>query len=124
MVKKKITVCLLEVSKKFDSGDIYEKTNIILDGSELYKEIRHKQAEATFKLIQKFLKKYPNFNSTSQFGKPTYYRKRIPEDSQLNINKSIKSQFNLLRICNNEEWPAFFVLNGIKYVLKIEKSKL
>lgn len=31
-------------------------------------------------------------------------------------------QFNLLRIADNENYPAFFILNGQKYILKIYKE--
>ena len=44
----------------------------------------------------------------AQVGKSEFYSKRTPKDSELDINKSIKDQFNLLRICNNEQFPAFF----------------
>ena len=36
------------------------------------------------------------------------------------INKTIKEQFNLLRIVNNQEYPAFFEIDGRKYKLTIE----
>ena len=49
-----ITVCLLKVSSEVDTGDIYKKMTMTLDGSELYDEIRMKQAEITFKLINHF----------------------------------------------------------------------
>jgi len=41
-------------------------------------------------------------------------------DSRLDIDRSIKEQFNLLRVVGNEEYPAFFEINGHKYLLKIE----
>ena len=37
----------------------------------------------------------------------------------MNINKSIKSQFNKLRIVNNEQWPAFFYYKNKKFIIKI-----
>ena len=53
----------------------------------------------------------------------TFYRKRTPSDSCLDINKSINEQFNLLRVVDNERYPAFFKKNNIKYVVKIYKEK-
>ena len=119
--KNKITVCLLKVVNKVDMGDIFEKMTLTLEGTELYEEIRKKQALITFELIERFLEKYPNISSKKQIGKPTFYRKRKPSDSQLDIDQTIRSQFNLFRICNNKEWPAFFEISGVKYKLKIEK---
>ena len=38
------------------------------------------------------------------------------------IKKSILSQFDLLRIVDNKNYPAFFKIYGKKYILKISKS--
>tara|TARA_Y100001934_G_C12314957_1_gene756901 strand:+ start:948 stop:1583 length:636 start_codon:yes stop_codon:yes gene_type:complete len=119
--KADITVCLLEISDEVDAGNILGKVILSLDGSELYEEIRKKQAVITFELITRFLEKYPNFVSEPQQGTPTFYRRRDPSDSQLDLDKTIRDQFNLLRICNNEEWPAFFELDGVRYTIKIDK---
>ena len=54
--KKLINVCLIEALFKFDSGNIFFKEVIKLDGFELYDEIRYKQAKTSIKLIIKFLK--------------------------------------------------------------------
>ena len=95
----------------------------MLDGSELYEEIRKKQAKKTIDLIKKFLKIYPNFKATKQKGRATYFRKRSKKDSELNINKSIMKQFNLMRIANNEKWPLYFKYKKKTYFLKISKGK-
>ncbi len=119
--KSNITVCLLEVSNDVDTGNIFDKLILSLNGSELYEEIRQKQAVVTFKLISRFLKRYPNLNFEEQQGIPTFYRRRTPSDSQLDLDKTIREQFNLLRICNNDDWPAFFEIDGVIYTLKIDK---
>ena len=102
-------------------GDIFDKMPLLFNGTELYEEIREKQAQITFELIENFLNKYPNVISEKQIGQPTFYRRRNPSDSKLDIDQTIRNQFNLLRVCNNEEWPAFFEISGVKYQLKIEK---
>jgi methionyl-tRNA formyltransferase len=121
--KKKITnsLVLLGENEKVDSGKIVLQNLISLHGNELYDEIRENQFHSTFKLIKKFLDIYPNFKTKKQKGKSTFLRRRTPEDSEININKSLKSQFNLLRIANNSEWPTFFYYKNNKYILKIFK---
>jgi methionyl-tRNA formyltransferase len=57
-----------------------------------------------------------------QEGESTFYRRRKPEDSELDINKTINEQFNLLRIVDNKRYPAFFIKNGVKYILNIRKD--
>ena len=57
-----------------------------------------------------------------QKGKGNFNKRRTKKDSEININKSIKSQFNHLRICDNDKYPAFFKYKNNKYLLKIFKE--
>ena len=116
---KSIPICLFEAKEKVDSGSIFLKSRFFLDGFELYDEIRLKQACSTIKLISNFLRNYPYQSKRAQFGYTSFFPRRMLAASELDINKSIKSQFNLLRICNNSEWPSFFIYEGKKYLLKI-----
>ena len=120
--KNQISLCLFEAKKKIDSGDIIMKTKINFDGSELNKELREKQSQIMIKLIKNFLDIYPNLNMKKQIGKSTLNRLRTPQDSEVDINKSIKSQFNLMRIADNDKYPLFFYNKGKKYILKIYKG--
>ena len=119
--KKKIIFSILEAVKKFDSGAIFEKKKIVFKGYELNNDIRKIQGETTLYLVKNFLKDYPKniLKKIPQKGKSTYFKRRNLNDSQLDINKSIKSQFNLLRIVDNEKYPAFFKYKSKKYKLKI-----
>ena len=118
-----IYITLFEATEKVDSGDIYFQEKIELEGHELSDEIRFKQAMKTFELVLRFVDEYPNVKARKQIGKPTYYPKRIPKDSELDIDKTIREQFNLLRVVDNERYPAFFRYKGHKYILKIYKDK-
>ena len=115
----KITVSLIEANNNVDGGDIILQSELKLHGLELYNEIRLKQAEVTFNLISEFLKKYPNHERIKQVGEGSFFPKRNPEDGELDINKTIKEQFNKLRIGNNDSWPSFFKINGKKFIIKI-----
>ena len=94
-----------------------------MDGTELYDELRYKQSKITFELVEEFLKIYPSYRRTKQQGKETFYRKRYAKDSELNLDKTLRELFPLLRINNNDEWPSFFSYKGNKYILKIFKSQ-
>ncbi len=120
--KKRIPVTLFEAAEKVDSGDIYLQEFIYLDGTELLPELKHKQGMLTNKMILDFIDLYPNISAKKQVGEETSYKKRNPQDSELSLNKTLGEQFNLLRICDNERYPAFFVRDGIKYVLRISKE--
>ena len=121
--QNKISICLIEASDPVDSGDIFLKKTIKYNGLELYDEIRFKQAKATYNIIELFLKKYPNIQRKQQIGNSSYYPKRNPEMHKLNFKKSLMSQFNMLRISNNDDWPAFFMYKNNKFIIKISKVK-
>lgn len=121
--KKRIKISLIELIDKVDCGDILEQMDLVLKGTELYEEIRSAQAEVTFSLIEKVLEKYPYLSRRQQTGVSSFYRKRTPEDSELDVDKSIRELFPLLSIGNNEGWPSFFKLNGETYVLHIYKQE-
>lgn len=120
--KKCIPVCLFETVEAVDSGNIYGKGYIELDGYELFYEIREKQALVTMDLMIEFLLKYPDIESQKQEGESTFYPRRTVKDDELNINKTIKEQFNHFRIANNDDYPLYFVIDGHKYYLNIYKA--
>jgi len=122
--KNQITFSMFEASNEVDNGDIYMKDILQLTGYELNEELREKQATFIIKMCLKFLNQYNLYRlPKKQRGKETFYSKRSQKDSQLDINKTIKEQFNLLRIVNNIEYPGFFIINGHKYKLMIEKME-
>lgn len=121
--KKTIPVCLIEAVERFDAGDIILRDQIELDGGELYDDIRAKQIEVTFRLIREFLSVYPVYERLPQVGDQSIFPRRTAKDGELDPDKTIREQFNLLRIGNNEKWPSHFHLNGHQYILKIYKGK-
>ena len=58
-----------------------------------------------------------------QEGKSSFYKKRGPEDSEIDVESTISKSFNLLRIVDNKRYPAFFYMKGQKYKLQIERYK-
>ena len=122
--KKKIFhISLIKAVKLVDAGPICLQSNFKLDGTELYDQIRKIQGKEILKIIDKFLKKYPKIKFKKQVGKSNFNKKRVIKDNELDVNKSIKDQFNHLRINNNEHYPSFFYLKKKKFILKIFKSE-
>lgn len=120
--KKVIPITLFEASGNIDAGDYYIKDKIILNGTELIDELRHKQFIKAIQMIERYIRKFP-MKPIPQKGKLTYNRKRILKDNELSVNKSIRSQFNKMRVADNERYPAYFRLRGRKYVIKIYQTK-
>lgn len=124
--KNRIPVCLFEATEKVDDGLIYLTRDIVFEGHELVEELRLAQAKTTFELCLEFIQTYPVVlkNAKAQIGESSFYRRRTPADSEMNIHKTLDEQFNLLRVVDNLMYPAFFIKDGVKYTLKIEKSEL
>lgn len=114
-----VYITLFEAIEKVDTGSYYYQEKIVFEGHELSGEIRSKQAMKIMDLVLKFIDDYADIKLIEQKGKSTFYRRRKPVDSKLDINKSIKEQFNLLRVIDNERYPGFFIYKGHKYILKI-----
>ena len=116
---------LFEALNDVDAGPIYAQKNFELCNTELIDEWRNQLAEATMELALEFVKNYPDSVGASrpQEGRPTYYKKRSPKDSELNIDKTIREQFNLMRIVDNKRYPAFFSYEGKEFFLKISRKK-
>lgn len=121
--KSTIPVTLFEVADKIDAGDYYLKDAFDLDGTELIEEWQEKLYICIERMALIFIEKLNDLKPIAQQGESSVYRRRTPEDSELDIHKSLESQFNLLRVCDNEQYPAFFMHNGKKYIIKIFKEK-
>lgn len=120
--KNEIPIVLIEASERVDGGDIFIKDSVLYEGHELYDEIREKQAKKTIDLCLKFIEEYENMKPIKQSGKGTIYKKRNAFGSELDTKKTIEEQFNLLRIVNNKDFPAFFYHKDQKYIIKIYKA--
>lgn len=123
--KNDIVISLFKAEDKIDSGDIYKKEILKLDGTEIYDEINTKLSQIILNFIVWGINNIDSsFKPISQnHEKATYYKKRSPNDSQLDINDSIKNQFNLLRVCDPNRYPAFFYHKGHKYEISIKSVK-
>jgi len=120
--KNIIPFTMFEASHGVDDGDIYMQKDLSLSGYELNNELREKQAKHTITMCLEFLNNYKKYKKPQmQSGEESFYKKRTSKDSELDINKTIKEQFNLLRVVDNENYPAFFYKNNKKYILKIEE---
>jgi methionyl-tRNA formyltransferase len=120
---KEIPLTLFEAVEKVDAGRIYLRDRVKFQGTELINEIRAAAIRKAIELCIRFVREYPDILSrgAEQRGTPSYYRRRGAEDSRLDPNKTIREQFNLFRIADNDLYPVFFTIDGRTYNLKIEE---
>lgn len=118
-----VTVSLLEAEEPVDSGDIWHKVMVEIPPHYLHDEINSAIFDAELALMDFAL---ANFDTVVPQKQPSdieasWYPKRSPEDSRLDPARSIEAQFNLIRVCDPDRFPAFFVLDGHKYKVTVEK---
>ena len=119
--ESRIPVTLIEVAEKVYSGTIYAQRWVEFEDHELVDELRTAQAEATRALCREFVDNYPASaeRGREQHGEESFYPRRGPEDSRLDPERPLAEQFNLLRVVDNERYPAFFEWRGRRFQLHI-----
>jgi len=118
----KIPLTLFEAVAGLDAGPIHAQQQLVLQGHELAPEWQQLQARATVQLCSDWLEAYPNSAAWGQpqQGEETVYPRRRPQDSRLDPECRLRDLFPLLRVVDNQVYPAFFDLDGHCYRLTIE----
>lgn len=119
--KNIVPITLFEAAESVDAGKIYMQREMVFAGNELVEDLRSCQGNTTVDMCLDFVGNYPKILSQAkpQKGQESFYARRMPKDSRLDINRSIKEQFNLLRVVDNKKYPAWFEYLGKKYRLEI-----
>ncbi len=116
-----LTVTLLEAADKVDSGDIWRQVVVPIPGHFLWDEINEALFAAECELMDWAVANASSVVLVPQVGEPSYYPKRTPADSELDIHKTNAEQFNLLRVSDPQRYPAFFWAEGHRYSVTIRK---
>ena len=116
-----IPITLFEATAELDAGPIDLQQQIDLQGDELVEEWRALQAQATIELCLAWLDRYREVVAAArpQQGMASHYRRRRPADSELDPQRSLAEQFELLRVVDNARYPAFFHWRGRRYELQV-----
>lgn len=125
--KKIITFSLIKAAKKSDTGNIFFQKKVLIKKNLIFEEIKFIQFKENLNLLLKYLRYVRKNNkeprSHSQKGKASFFKLRKANDSLINLNKSIKSQFDLLRVSDYKNYPCYFYLKNKKYYLKLDNEK-
>lgn len=118
-----ITLTLLEAEDKVDSGRIWKKVKLHIPRHALWDEINERLFEAEIQLIDFAVREFDSISPAQQDDsiESTFYSRRSPSDSEIDPLQSIASQFDKIRVCDPNRFPAFFELHGRKYKLVLEK---
>lgn len=117
----RITLSLLKAEDGLDSGDIWHQVEMVFDGTELHDEIHRKLFDAEVELMSWALDHCDSTTARPQHGEGSFYRKRNPDDSRVDIERPFKEAIHLLRVADPDRYPAFFEYRGQKYRIRIDK---
>lgn len=118
-----LTVTLLEAEDRVDTGAIWNKIRVPLEGHELYDEINARLFAAECALMDYAVDQFDSVKPQPQPADgASYHAKRTPEMSALDPHQSLAAQFDQLRVADPHRFPAFFDYRGHRYILKIEKA--
>ena len=117
-----IAVTMLEAEDKVDTGAIWAQRWFELEGHELLPEINRRLFATELELMEYVISDGATIIPHAQpSGGASYNKRRTPHDSRLDPNKNIAEQFDLLRVCDDVRFPAFFDLRGHRYELRLKK---
>ena len=107
---------------KVDSGSVWTTRELRLEGHELLDEVNARLFPIKLELMNYAITNLGNITPQAQEKvDPTYYRKRVPEDSRVDPLRPIAEQFDLLRIADSGRYPAFFEFRGARYKIILTK---
>ncbi len=117
-----LTITLFQFTEGVDAGPIAYQYNVPIGSMDTYPEIEAKRQEGISKCFNAFLEEFSQdiLVLREQSGQESYNKKRSSLDSQLDLSKPLRDLWNDIRICDNEAYPAFFIWEGKKVILRYE----
>ena len=118
-----ITLSLIEAEEEIDTGRIWKQKRINIPKYFLWDQINQSLFVAELDLMTWAIENSSVVlpKDQNQTATPTYNRRRSDLDSQLDLEKTIEEQFDLIRVCDPNRYPAFFEKDGKKFKLKFER---
>ena len=116
-----IILTLLEAEDKIDSGPIWKKIQADIPKTALYDEINSIIFDSEILLMDFAIENFSRIVPVQQDNiEATFWPRRTELDSEIDIQKSIAEQFDLIRVCDPDRYPAFFHINGKKFKFILE----
>jgi len=122
---KNTKISAIRVSDGMDTGNIYLKRPVSLKGSA--EQIYARLSQIVFSdMIPHIIKNEPT--PTPQTGKITLFKRRLPEESNLEPVKTISDAYDFIRMLDAPEYPkAFLQTKGLRFEFskaRLRKNKL
>ena len=108
---------MFNATQNMDSGPIVLKDGFEVKRDDFYEEWRSKQGMTTIKMCLKFLN-LKHIVLKNQKGKPTYFKKLSKNMFEININSSIKKQYQILQAADFKKFVPFFKIKKKIFYIK------
>ena len=119
-----ITLSLLEAEDEIDTGNIWKKISVTILKTALFDEINKIIFDAELALMDFAIKNYNTVQPKKQKNiDSAHYPKRSPKDSEIDVNKTLSDQFDLIRVCDPQRFPAYFYKNGVRFGMILKKNE-
>ena len=104
---KTTQVCAIKITAGLDEGPVYKRAKVSLNGTG--NEIFDRLYRVIIRMINKFLIKLPN--PQKQVGKPVFFKRRKPEQSDIFNLDRISDMYNHIRMLDidNKNFPKAFI---------------
>ena len=119
--RNEIPLTMIGMTEDVDAGAILSQRTFSLGGYELNDEMRETMGAAIVEMCVDHVRAGAPTSGRPQTGEASWYRRRRPEDSRVDVHRSIADQFDLLRVVDNDRYPAFFDHRGHRYTLRVER---
>lgn len=110
----------LKMVRELDSGPVYRKTDLNLEGSA--KEIFQRAAPKVIELVKYIIESEPQ--PKEQFGKIVTFERRTPEQSEITSSMGTNEIYDLIRMLDAETYPKAFVNIGSHHIEFSEVTKI
>lgn len=123
--QNELVLTMFYANEEVDAGNIIAKSRYPIDERYNIEELRKIDNSSAMILLEQYLPiiSKRKYEGTKQTGTPSFHAKRKPSESQLNSNKTITEQINLIKALP-PEYPGFFINNGIKEFVKIKQENI
>lgn len=120
-----VTVTLFKAVPEADAGPWAFKQSFPIERHDTLDSLYAKDREVSIALFRKLIEAVQSARLTlhTQEGEPTHWPKRGPADSELDPSRSLSELWDHIRVCDNERYPAFFMIDGRKVTLRYDVTK-
>jgi methionyl-tRNA formyltransferase len=117
---KETVISAIRMESELDTGPIYYKRPLSLDGTAL--EIFQRASEIIWKIIEDFVQDKGEQVAVQQSGDVINFKRRTPDQSLIPMDLSLEKIYDYIRMLDAPGYPAAFLKVG-DYQLQFEKAQ-